>query len=76
VVLGLLISLLFLWFIKLFLALLPLLGKGALLSLLLLLPVDFTSIALFKVVILFSNYTIFLILHSLGVFINASSRDS
>jgi len=43
VALGLLISHLFLWSIKLFLVLLPLLGRGALLSLLLLLPVDSTS---------------------------------
>jgi len=47
-----------------------------LLSLLLLLLVDSTSIALSRVIILFSNRTMFLILYSLGVSTNASSRDS
>ena len=75
VVLGLLISSSFLWSIKLFLALLPLLRRGALLSLLLLLLVGSTSIALSRVIILFFNYTIFLILYSLVVSTNTSGRD-
>ena len=59
-----------------FLAPPPLLRRGALLFLLLLLLVDFMSIASSKVVILFSNYIIFLILCSLGVSTNANSKDS
>jgi hypothetical protein len=46
-----------------------------LLFLLLLLLVDFTSIVLSRIIILFFNYTIFLILYSLGVSINANSED-
>ena len=58
-----------------FLAPPPLLKRGALLFLSLLLLVDFTSIALSRFIILFSNYTIFLILYSSGVSTNTSGKD-
>jgi uncharacterized membrane protein len=59
-----------------FLAPQPLLKRGALLFSLSLLLVDFTSIVSSRVVILFSNYIIFLILYSLGVFIDAGGKNS
>ena len=62
--------------LRLFLAAPPLPRRGALLFLLLLLSVDSISIALSRVIILFSNYIIFLILCSLGVSTNANSKDS
>ena len=58
-----------------FLTPLLLLRRGVLLFSLLLLLVDFTSIALSRVVILFFNYTIFLILYSLEVSTNANSKN-
>jgi hypothetical protein len=62
--------------LRLFLTPQPLLKRGVLLFSSLLLSVDFTSIASSKVIILFSNYIIFLILYSLGVSTNANSKDS